>query len=256
MKTRIVRNLFSEIRAVRILGFLPLFLAFASSALAGPLETEAAALRAKCLANAAKLDSLSLVTSVTIQPLSAKGVPTAVARQGRDKAVWSKSKGKLKYSKVDGAPLSYVADSKALTLTTVAESGTVWTESVTADQAEALGTPFPAWLWGPGGLIPAAPAEVRADSSCLVFVSNLKSPRREVWLDRTTGCVSRFTETDATGRVFRTVTCSDWIRQDGVWMPGTVDEVIQAARNGVHRVIRFEIRVANPPVSDSDFRLP
>ena len=256
MNTRVVLRLSSKTRPFRILVFLPLLFAPASSSLAGPLETEAAALRAKCLANAGRLNSLSLVTAVSIEPLTGKGVTAGVARQGRDRSLWSRAKGKLKYAKVDGAPLAYVADTKALTLTTAAESGTVWTEAVTADQAEALGTPFPGWLWRPAGLVPAAPAEVRADGGDLVLVSSLKSPRREVWLDRSTGCVRKYTETDATGRVVRTVTCSDWSRQDGVWMPGTVDEVIQGTENGVHRVIRFETRVANPALSDSDFRLP
>ena len=246
----------SKVRAGRTLAFLPLIAGLASASLAGPLETEAAALRAKCMANAAKLDSLSLVTSVSIQPLSARGAPTAVAREGRDKAVWSKSKGRLKYSKVDGAPQAYIADSKALTLTTAAESGTVWTEAVTVEQAEAMGTPFPAWLWKPGGLVPEAPVEVRADGGSLVLVSSRANPRFEVWLDRATGCVSRFTATDATGRVVRIVSCSDWVRQDGVWMPGIVDEVIQGRLNGLHRIIRFETKVVNPPLTDADFRLP
>jgi hypothetical protein len=119
-----------------------------------------------------------------------------------------------------------------------------------------VATPFPVWLWRPAGLIPVLPAAVREETGSLVLVSSLTAPSRTVWLDRQTGCLLRFTETDATGRVIRTVYISGWTKEGGVWIPRVVEDVIQGTENGLHRVVRFDRPVVNPPLADPDFRVP
>jgi len=240
----------------RILALLPLLVSLSSLSLAGPLETEAAALRAKCLANAAALSSLDLSSSVSLERLDAAGQSAASVAESRERARWSKSRRKLKVSRSDSDPVAYLTDVAARTLTTAFASGTVFTEPLPPDQAEALCTPFPGWLWRPEGLVPAAPAQVREEMGTLVLVSSVTGPSREVWLDRATGCLVRFTETDATGRVVRIVTVSGWTKESGVWVPRVVDDVIQGSENGLHRVVRFDRPVVNPPLGDSDFQLP
>jgi len=237
------------------LAFLLLF-SLPLSAQAGSLEPEAAALRAECLANAAALSSLDLSSSVTIERLSAGGQSAGAAGESRERARWSRTRRKLKWSRPAGDPVACLADVTARTLTTAFASGTTYTETLPADQAEAMGTPFPAWLWRPDGLIPSNPVQVREETGTLVLVSSLTAPSREVWLDRATGCLVRFTETDATGRVMRTVTISGWTKESGVWVPKAVDDVIQGTENGLHRVVRFDRPVVNPPLGDSDFQLP
>ena len=254
--SKIERFLSSTGSAGRILVLLPILVFLSSLALAGPLDVEAAALRAKCLANAAALSSLDLSSSVSLERLNAAGQSAGAAGEFRERARWSKTRKKLKWSRPAGDPVAYLTDLNARTLTTALASGTTYTETLPPDQAEALGTPFPAWLWRSDGLIPAVPAQVREEAGALVLVSSLTAPSREVWLDRTTGCLIRFTETDATGRVMRIVAVSGWTKDSGVWMPRTVDDVIQGTENGLHRVVRFDRPVVNPPLGDSDFRLP
>jgi len=221
----------------RILVLFPVLVFLSSLTLAGPLDTEAAALRTKCLVNAA-------------------GESAGAAGEFRERARWSKVRKKLKWSRPASDPVAYLTDVNARTLTTAMASGTTYTEALPADQAEAMGTPFPAWLWRPEGLIPSNPVRVREEAGTLVLGSSLTAPSREVWLDRSTGCLLKFTETDATGRVIRTVNVSGWTKDSGVWMPRTVDDVVQGSENGLHRVIRFDRPVVNPPLADSDFRLP
>jgi len=223
---------------------------------AASLQTEAVNLRAKCIANAAAVASLDLPSSITLQPLTGGGTPVGQAIQGQDRVRWSKGKGKLKWARANGDPRAYVADGNARTLTVATASGTTYTEPLSADQVGSLAVPFPGWLWQPSGLIPVAPVQVREESGALVLVSGLAPPAREVWLDRITGNLVRFTETDATGRVVRTVTVSGWSKAANVWLPTMVDDVIQGTANGLHRMIRFESPVANPVLSDADFQLP
>jgi len=242
--------------AGRILAIVLPLVSLSRVSLAGPLETEAAALRAKCLANAAALTSLDLSSSVSVERLTAAGKSVGAAGESRDRVRWSKARKKLKVSRSAGDPVAYLTDVGARTLTTAFASGTAYTEMLPANEAEAMGTPFPAWLWRPEGLIPPNPVQVREEAGALVLVSSATAPLREVWLDRTTGCLVRFTETDATGHVMRTVTVSGWTKESGVWMPKVVDDVIQGSENGLHRVVRFDRPVVNPPLGDSDFQLP
>jgi hypothetical protein len=255
MKKRAI-FLSSNGNAGRILVFIAVILAGPSSAIAGPLEIEAASLRSKCLANSARLDSLALSTAISLEALTGGGSPSGPVRQGRERAVWSRTKAKLKFSKLEGAPLAYVADVSARTVTTSLAAGSTYTESVPAGEAEALGTPFPGWLWRPGGIIPSAPAAVRAEPGVLVLVTAMVAPAREVRLDRSSGCLLGFTETDVTGRVIRTVIITGWVKRDGVWMPGSVDDRIQGTESGLHRVVRFETSTVNPTLTDADFKLP
>jgi len=206
------RSPLSEWIARRTLVFLLSFVGAASAAYAASIDAEATALRAKCLANAAALGSLDLSSSVSLERLSAAGQPTGAGPATRDRVRWSKTRKKLKLTRASGDPVAYLADVGARTLTTAYASGTLHTEPLPADQAEGLGTPFPAWLWRPDGLIPANPVQVRAEPGTLALVSSPAAPSRTVWLDRTTGCLVGFTETDATGRVVRSVTVSGWAK--------------------------------------------
>jgi hypothetical protein len=97
---------------------------------------------------------------------------------------------------------------------------------------------------------------VREEPGAIVLVTSLSAPSREVWLDRSTGCLVKLTETDATGRIVRTAKVSGWAKVGGVWMPGMVDDTIQGSENGLHRIVRFENPSINPPLADADFKLP
>jgi hypothetical protein len=97
---------------------------------------------------------------------------------------------------------------------------------------------------------------VRAEPGVLVLVTAMVAPAREVRLDRSSGCLLGFTETDVTGRVIRTVIITGWVKRDGVWMPGSVDDRIQGTESGLHRVVRFETSTVNPTLTDADFKLP
>jgi len=249
-------RLSSKAHAGRTLGLILSLLAIPVPALAESLESEAVALRAKCLSSAAALRSLDLSSSVSLERLNAAGQFAGAGVESRERARWSKTRRKLKWSRPAGDPVAYLTDVAARTLTTAFASGTTYTEPLPPDQAEAMGTPFPAWLWRPEGLIPAVPAQVREEAGALVLVSSRTAPSREIWLDRNTGCLVRFAETDATGRVVRIVTVSGWAKESGVWMPKVVDDVIQGSENGLHRVVRFDRPVVNPPLGDSDFQVP
>lgn len=130
MKTRIDNRLSSKIRAGRILALIPLVLS--SPSLAGTLETEAAALRTKCLANASSLASITLESSVSVERLDASGLSATPSGSSRATLAWIKGPKKLKWKDMASPPRAYAVDGAARKLETIAESGaTALMESLT-----------------------------------------------------------------------------------------------------------------------------
>lgn len=225
-----------------------------ANAVAASLAQQAAALRSKAIANIAALKTVTFEVRMTT---SAAGSRATFAHQAtRGTVRWDRGKRKLKWIQPDQPSQGFVVDSGQRTLFLLSGTTTTFDDSLTESEAAELGRPKPGWLWQPEWFLPASPATVREDGSALVVTTDSGTPRREIWLDRSSGFVLKFTDTDTTGKQTRVVECHDWRRVDGVWLPGSVTERVAGVRGGFVRTIEFIDLRANVVLPEGTFELP
>jgi len=223
------------------------------SAYASTLDQQASELRAKCLRNFEGVKTADFTVSISASaPLKGASAKSASG----DKVIWDRDAKKLKWKRGSGPGQAWVADATANTLKYVSVGASVIEESLDEQHALEMSTPSPRWLWHPEWLIPEKPVSVRDEGSALVLVASATHPKREVWLDKTTGLIQRFTDTDAGGNLVRIVVVSGWSDHSGVMLPATIDEELRGKKNMTHRYITLAVDSINAPLSDSDFALP
>jgi hypothetical protein len=145
-----------------------------------------------------------------------------------------------------------------MTRTIVVLSGTTTTfdDSLTEAEAAELTRPKPAWLWRPEWFLPAKPAEIRDEGTALVLTTTTGHPRRVIRLEKATGCLLGFTDTDATGKITRVVECRDWKKVSGIRLPGSVTERVTGTAGGFDRVLEFVGAEVNAAIPEATFALP
>lgn len=234
-------------------------LSFVPHAHAATLETEASTLRDRCLQIFAGIQTLTQDCRISIEKLGPNATPlttTAAIQPVHQSVTWKRATRKLKRSRLDGAVDVQVADVPAGRLMLQRGAATQSLDSLPPDQLESLAVPQPAWLWHLDALIPAHPSDVKADGPTLVLTSSAAHPRRRVWLDRSSGRLTRFEDTDATGATVETVLCTDWRQAGTVWLPFHIEETITARKNGVKRVFDTQSYTVNPTLTEDAFALP
>ncbi len=237
---------------VRVLGMLGA-LGFISQSWAATLDQEASQLCEKYLQNFSNIRTITFTCRTVITSQDSTPAGNSISRE---RVVWDRDKNKLRCSILGGRNDVFVVDAKSGTLKYFNGGSTVFQEQLEEAQALAMATPFPGWLWRPEWLIPEHPAKVREEAGTIVLVTSTKHPMREIWLDRKTGLMMKFMDTDATGRVVRTVSCQGWIRESGVWVPREVEEELKGTQGSVRRTISTEIDQINGTLSESEFVLP
>ena len=220
------------------------------------LEQEAANLRAKALHNLALLSTITMDQQVTVAAVSAGGQPVGQARESHEAISWSRSTARLRQRHLSSPASGYAVDVLAHRLLLARGATTLLDESADDIRLAGLATPQPAWLWRPEWLIPEHPAAVRIEGIALVITAGTSYPRREIWLDRSLGLVQKVVETDATGRVVRVATCSDWRRVGAAWVSFRVEDTVTGTVGGVRRVWALGACAVNAPLTEADFALP
>ncbi len=226
---------------------------FSFSAYASTLDQQASDLRAKCLRNFDGVKSAGFSISISA---SAPVKGTVAKSVSGDKVTFDRGAKKLKWKRGVGPGQAWVADATANTLKYVSVGASVIEESLDEQHALEMSTPSPRWLWHPEWLIPEKPVSVRDEGSALVLVASATHPKREIWLDKITGLIQRFTDTDAGGNLVRIVVVSGWSDHSGIQLPSTIDEELRGKKNTVHRYITLTVDSINSPLSESDFVLP
>lgn len=223
---------------------------------AAPLADQASQVLDQFRQNSASVQTLDVTLGTVVETLDGKGAVTTSTRQIGEHVRWKRSAAKLRRNRESATPVGYVADGMARTLLSQFGGSTRFEIDVPEEQIASLATPSPAWLWHPEILLPRTPASVTSDGSVITVVTSTGQPRRTLTFDRVTGRLKGFTETDATGRVVRMVTCLAWKSVGGAWVPSALDERIQGTDNGLHRVTTFSWLAINQPMSSSAFLLP
>lgn len=218
--------------------------------------SEAAALRAKAIANVAGLTTLSLEDRVVTTPVGPGGELTGPGREEPESIAWSRSCGRLRRRHPAAPSSGYSVNAPARRLVLSRGASTRLDESLEDAHFDRLAVPQPAWLWRPDWLIPAKPAEVRVNAGILTVTTAVGNPRREIDLERSTGRILRVADTDATGRSVRLATCGDWRRVGSVWIPYRVVETVSGTAGGVRRTWTVTACTVNTPLSEADYALP
>ena len=180
---------------------------------------------------------------------------SAAASPVAERSLWDRKGKKLKRKQGRGDILATVADGQAAMLS-VQTTSTVMVEPIPPEEVDSASSPSPFWLWRPDKFIPEKPDAVREEGTALVLSSSQGKAKREIWLDRATGRITRFEDTSPAGKKYRIVVCLDWKRVSGVSIPSRIEEQVQARLNGLTRVAEFSEVVVNPAITGADFVLP
>jgi len=225
----------------------------ASTVQAGVLEREAAGTWAKYCAMMKAFRTVRYEISSGDAGTASSGVGSPVERR---RVVWDNGKGKLKHSTLNSPPSAYVVSRKDGAVVYWNGSSTTYTDRLAGATVDGMSVGFPGWLWKPEWLLPAGSYGVREEGGIIVLVSGAKHPIREVRMDRATGLLAGFTDTDATGAVMRVVVCRNWHGPVGAKVPEVIEEEFRGAKKTVRRVTRLESVVINGAVDEAEFNLP
>jgi len=217
------------------------------------LQQEASILADKYRGNFNNVKTLKYEYQMTI---ITEGSTSGTRTVPRERIVWDKGKGKLKNKTLGTDIKSYVAEAGTRKLEYCEGSASIMTDSLDDAASLAMTTPFPGWLWKPEWILPDKPARVREDGAFLVLVSDDSHPRRELWLNRATGLLDRFEDTDMRGNVFRVVTCRDWEKIGVTFVPRSIDEEITAKQGTYKRNIVLSVSRINQPITSDEYALP
>jgi hypothetical protein len=235
--------------SLRILPLALAVLAAATAARAETLAEEARRLKDEYSANILRVRSLRAEYRMSIvRPGSTEFVP-AQAGVPLERITWDRQRGKIRRERriqeVPGRGARGKPGPVGPKGRPGAEPGVVET-----------GTPPPQWLWVPEALMPGEPSGVREDGQALVLSFRLKDSTREVWLDRIQGTVVRFRDLSAAGAEVRAGACRNWELAMDIRLPKRVEEGMSQGRAGIMKVINFTELGVNPPLTESDFRIP
>jgi hypothetical protein len=217
------------------------------------LQREASMLTDKYRNNFSNVKTLKYEYQMTI---ITAGTTSGTQTVPREKVVWDKGKGKLKNKTLGANIKSYVAEAGTRKLEYCEGSASIMTDSLDDAASLAMTTPFPGWLWKPEWILPDKPAKVREEGAFLVLVSDDGHPRRELWLNRITGLLDHFEDTDMRGNVFRVVTCRDWEKVGGTMVPRSIDEEIKAKQGTYKRNIVLSVSQINQAIASDEYALP
>jgi hypothetical protein len=172
------------------------------------------------------------------------------------RVVWDRGRKKIKNKTLGTEVKSYVADAGAGTLDYSEGTATVYRDELDRNNADTLSTPYPGWLWRPEWLLPLKPSGAREEPGAVVLVMGSAHPRREIWLNRSSGVLFRFVDTDATGQVVRIVNLTEWTSVGNVLIPRFVDEEVRTATGIIRRKLAINASGVNEALKEADFALP
>ena len=233
-------------------------LLFPSISFCSSLVDEAVSLRARCIANIVGIKTIKFATVTKVESPSAVNRSMARSTQaGGDAVTWDRKGGRSKRKTAGSSPSAQVVDAqKGLLRYLGPDSASVFEEAIAESDALEKAVPAPRWLWNPSWLIPAKPASVRVEGTLIVIDGSITHPKREIRMERQTGHIMGFTDTDANGDIVRVVDASGWAEHNGVWLPGTVREEIRAEKGTLVRTTTLSILAVNPVLGEADFELP
>lgn len=227
-----------------------------ASARASTLKQEADTLVAAAIANMAKIHTLTYDLAVSSQSIDGHGNVLSPLKVREERVACDHRSKKLKLAALAPVPRGYVADAMADIVQMREGSATSIADSLSHEKISELATPYPSWLWSPQEYLPSSPVTVSQDGDALVLTHSATPSHITCWLQRRTGCLLKYTVTDGTGAVYRTVVCLNWSLKNQVWVPGQITEEVRGQERGFRRTLIFNDLAVNPGLPAETFSSP
>jgi len=229
----------------------------AGSCFAVDLQKEAISLCERYRLNFSAIKTLKLEYHIDIAVTGGAPQP---GLSPRHTAVWDKGKGRLKRVDAGAGRRISLADAGTRIIEYndggAGGSATVLRDEMDEAAVVAMTNPYPGWLWRPEWVLPAAPADVREDGGALVVRSGSGAAAREIWLNRSSALLEKFSDTDWNGKVVRIVTPGNWTDRGGVWVPRVIEEETRTRAGVIRRTVYLDTVTVNGPAGDADFTIP